>query len=84
MSTPILAMPSGTKEFVILSDALKLGLGCILMHHEKVIAYTFRQLRTHEKNYPTYDLEIVAVIFALKIWPHYLYRVSCEIYIDQN
>lgn len=52
------------------------------MQNGKVIAYASRQLRPHEKNYPTYDLELAAVVFALKIWCHYLYGVTCEVYID--
>ena len=73
ISAPILAMPSGTKGYVIYSDASKLGLGCVLMQHERVIAYAFLQLRTHEKNYSTHDLELAAVIFTVKICWHYLY-----------
>ncbi|KAI3672437.1 hypothetical protein L6452_38525 [Arctium lappa] len=81
-STPILSLPNGTKGFVIFSDASRLGLGCVLMQQGKVIAYASRQLKDHERNYPTHDLELAAVIFALKIWRHYLYGVNdyyCEI-----
>jgi len=67
-SAPILAMPFGTEGYVIYSDASKSGLGCVLMQHGRVIAYASRQLKNHEKNYPTHDLELTAVIFALKIW----------------
>jgi len=66
-SAPILAMPSGSEGYVIYSDALKSGLGCVLMQHGRVITYASRQLRNHERNYPTYDLELAAIIFALKI-----------------
>ena len=83
-SAPVLAMPSGTEGYVIFSDASKSGLGCVLMQHGRVIAYASRQLRNHEKNYPTHDLELAAVIFALKIWRHYLYGVSCDIYTDHK
>ncbi|WRX13019.1 Reverse transcriptase [Theobroma cacao] len=62
------------------SDASKLGLGCILMQNEKVIAYASRQLKKHEMNYPTHDLELAAVVFALKIWRHYLYGERCQIF----
>jgi len=79
-SVPVLAMPSETEGYVIYSDASKSRLGCVLMQHDKVIAYASRQLKNYEKNYPTHDLELAAVIFALKIWQHYLYVVSCEIY----
>ena len=61
-------------------DASRVGLGCVLMQNGKVIAYASRQLRRHELNYPTHDLEMAAVIFALKIWSHYLYGEKCEIY----
>lgn len=83
-SAPVLAMPSGTEGYVIYSDACKQGLGCVLMQHERVIAYASRQLRNHEKNYLTHDLELAAVVFALKIWRHYLYGVSCVIYTDHK
>ena len=54
------------------------------MQNRKVIAYASRQLKTHERNYPTHELELAAVSFALKIWRHYLYGVACEIYTDHN
>ncbi|XP_058106972.1 uncharacterized mitochondrial protein AtMg00860-like [Magnolia sinica] len=65
-SAPVLTLPEGEK-FVVYSDASKLGLGCVLMQNDKVIAYTSRQLKKHEENYPTHDLELAAVVFALKI-----------------
>lgn len=74
-STPTLTLPTEDEDFVIHSDALKLGLGAVLMQKGKVIAYVFRQLKEHEKNYPNHDLELVAVVFALKICRHYLYGV---------
>jgi len=67
---------------VIYNDVSKQELGCVLMQHGRVIAYASRQLRGLEKNYPTHDLELAAVVFALKIWRHYLYGMSCEIYTD--
>ncbi|GFS37755.1 hypothetical protein Acr_00g0053750 [Actinidia rufa] len=78
------ALPSGADGFTIYSDASHRGLGCILMQHGKVIAYASRQLRSHEKNYPTHDLELAAVVFALKIWRHYLYGVTCEVFTDHK
>ena len=60
------------------------GLGCVLMQHGKVIAYASRQLKTHEKNYPTHDLELAAVVFALKIWRHYLYGVHVDVFTDHK
>ncbi|XP_028110422.1 uncharacterized protein LOC114308926 [Camellia sinensis] len=81
---PILTIPSGTEGFVIFSDASYMGLGCVLMQNGKVIAYASRQLRPHEKNYPTHDLELATVVFALKIWHHYLYEAKCEVYINHK
>ena len=65
-------------------DASRVGLGCVIMKHGKVIAYASRQLKKHEHNYSTYDLEMTTVIFALKIWRHYLYGETCEIFIDHK
>ncbi|GJT51496.1 putative reverse transcriptase domain-containing protein [Tanacetum coccineum] len=70
-NAPILALPNGPKDFVVYYDASKLGLGYVLMQRGKVIAYASRQLKIHEKNYTTHDLELGAVVFALKIWRHY-------------
>ncbi|KAG8482854.1 hypothetical protein CXB51_024015 [Gossypium anomalum] len=70
---PVLVQPESGKEFVIYSDASSIGLGCVLMQEGKVVAYASRQLKPHEKNYPTHDLELAAIVFALKIWRHYLY-----------
>jgi len=72
-TTPVLTLPFGMEGFVIYSDASKKGLGCVLMQHGRVISYASRQLKTHETNYPTHDLELAAVIFALRVWRHYLY-----------
>ena len=84
VSAPILALSSRTDGFAIYSDTSHRGLGCILMQHEKMIAYASRQLRPHEKNYPMHDLELAAVVFALKFWHDYLYGVTCEIFIDHK
>ncbi|XP_077251803.1 uncharacterized protein LOC143891031 [Tasmannia lanceolata] len=84
VSAPVLALPTPTGGFVIYSDASKEGLGCVLMQNDKVIAYASRQLKCHEQNYPTNDMELAAVIFALKIWRHYLYGEKCEIYADHK
>ncbi|CEG48695.1 dna rna polymerases superfamily protein, partial [Plasmopara halstedii] len=72
-SAPILSLPEGTDDFVVYCDASIQGLGCVLMQRDKVIAYASRQLKVHERNYTTHDLELGAVVFALKIWRHYLY-----------
>ena len=84
VSAPILTIPESGEKFVIYSDASRQGLGCVLMQNEKVIAYASRQLKPHEKNYPTHDLELPAVVFALKIWRHYLYGEHCKIYTDHK
>ncbi|KAI3723553.1 hypothetical protein L2E82_35208 [Cichorium intybus] len=74
---PILTLPEGSEDFVVYCDASNLGLGCVLMQRGKVIAYASRQLKIHERNYTTHDLELGAVVFALKIWRHYLYGTKC-------
>ncbi|XP_073307193.1 uncharacterized protein [Primulina huaijiensis] len=83
-STPVLILPTEDKEFTIYSDASKEGLRCVLMQERRVIAYASRQLKQHEQNYPTHDLELAAVVFALKIWRHYLYGAKCEIFTDHQ
>ncbi|GJZ12522.1 putative reverse transcriptase domain-containing protein [Tanacetum coccineum] len=77
---PILSLPDGVKDFVVYCDASNQGLGCVLMQRGKVIAYASRQLKIHEKNYTTHDLELGAVVFALKTWRHYLYGTKSVIY----
>nr|GEU50253.1 putative reverse transcriptase domain-containing protein [Tanacetum cinerariifolium] len=72
VSSPVLTLPSGTGGYQIYSDASKKGLGCVLVQHGKVIAYASRQLKPYEENYLTHDLELAVVVFALKIWRHYL------------
>ncbi|KAK1414363.1 hypothetical protein QVD17_16561 [Tagetes erecta] len=84
VSAPVLTLPSGTGGYQIYSDASKKGLGCVLMQHGKVIAYASRQLKPYEVNYPTHDLELAAVVFALKIWRHYLYGETCDIFTDHK
>ena len=71
-TTPVLTLPDIRKDFVVYCDASRQGLGCVLMQEGKVVAYASRQLRKHEENYPTHDLELAAVVHALKIWRHYL------------
>ncbi|GKG22965.1 putative reverse transcriptase domain-containing protein, partial [Tanacetum coccineum] len=71
-SAPILALSEGSKDFVVYCDALLKGYGAVLMQREKVIVYASWQLRTHEENYTTHDLELGAVVFALRLWRHYL------------
>ncbi|GJS96458.1 putative reverse transcriptase domain-containing protein [Tanacetum coccineum] len=83
-SAPILALPEGSKDFVVYRDASHKGLGAVLMQREKVIAYASRQLKVHEKNYTTHDLELGSVVFALKIWRHYLYGTKCIVFTDHK
>ncbi|GJW64787.1 putative reverse transcriptase domain-containing protein [Tanacetum coccineum] len=83
-SAPILALLEGSKEFVVYCDASHKGLGAVLMQREKVIAYASRQLKIHEKNYTTYDLELRSAVFALKIWRHYLYGTKCTVFTDHK
>nr|GEZ21439.1 putative reverse transcriptase domain-containing protein [Tanacetum cinerariifolium] len=79
---PILALPEGNEDFVVYCNASPQGLGAVLMQREKVIAYASRQLKPHEENYTTNDLELGAVVFALKIWRHYLYGTKCTVFVD--
>ncbi|GJU90645.1 putative reverse transcriptase domain-containing protein [Tanacetum coccineum] len=81
---PVLALLDGSEDFVVYCDASRLRLGYVLMERGKVIAYASRQLKIHEKNYTTYDLELGAVVFALKIWKHYLYGTKSVIYTDHK
>jgi hypothetical protein len=80
----VLTLPDIHRDFVIYCDASRQGLGCVLMQEGKVVAYASRQLRTHEQNYPTHDLELAAVVHALRIWRHYLIGNKCEIYTDHK
>ncbi|GJR11559.1 reverse transcriptase domain-containing protein [Tanacetum coccineum] len=81
---PILTLPNGVEDFMVYCDASNQGLGCVLMQRGKVIAYASRQLKTHEKNYMMHDLELGAVVFALKTWRHYLYGTKSVIYMDHK
>ncbi|KAL2240852.1 UNVERIFIED_CONTAM: Transposon Ty3-I Gag-Pol polyprotein, partial [Sesamum indicum] len=83
-SAPILALPSGNGGYVVFTDASRQGLGCVLMQHGRVIAYASRQLRPHEMNYLTHDLELAAIVNALKIWRHYLYGETFQIFTDHK
>ncbi|KAI3505229.1 hypothetical protein L1887_27219 [Cichorium endivia] len=81
---PVLTLPEGMEDMVVYCDASISGLGAVLMQRGRVIAYASRQLKPHEANYPTHDLELGAVVFALKIWRQYLYGVKCTIYTDHK
>ncbi|GJT90317.1 reverse transcriptase domain-containing protein [Tanacetum coccineum] len=80
----ILALPEGSENFVVYCDASHKGLGAVLMQMEKVIAYASRQLKVHEKNYTTHDLELGAIVFILKMWRHYLYGTKCVVFTDHK
>ncbi|GJS38218.1 reverse transcriptase domain-containing protein [Tanacetum coccineum] len=80
----VLALLDGPDDFMVYCDASKQGFWCVLMRRGKVIAYASRQLKKHEKNYTTHDLELGAVVFALKIWRHYLYGTKSVIYTDHQ
>nr|GFA22733.1 putative reverse transcriptase domain-containing protein [Tanacetum cinerariifolium] len=100
VNASILALPEGSKDFIVYCDASNKGLGAMLMQREKVISYALRQLKIHEKNYTTHDLdlgaviheknytshdlELGAIVFALKIWRHYLYGTKCTVFIDHK
>ncbi|GKE72354.1 putative reverse transcriptase domain-containing protein, partial [Tanacetum coccineum] len=83
-SAPILALPEGTKDFMVYCDASLKGYGAVLMQREKVIAYASRQLKVHKENYTTHDLELGAVVFALRLWRHYLYGTKCVVFTDHK
>jgi hypothetical protein len=83
-TTPMLAQPDSSKPFDVYCDASSTRLGCVLMQDNRVIAYASRALRPHEQNYPTHDLELAAVVHALKMWRHYLMGTHCNIFTDHK
>jgi hypothetical protein len=83
-TTPVLILPDVHKPFSVYCDASYTGLGCVLMQEGRVVAHSSWQLKIHEKNYPTHDLELAAVVHALKTWRHYLYGQKCDIYTDHK
>ena len=83
-SAPMLTLLKGTKAFVLYCGASQVGMGCFVMQHSKVITYLSRQLKVHNKNYPTHDLHLTAVVFALKIWSHYLCGVHIDVFTDHK
>ena len=83
-TAPVLSQPDISKSFDVYCDASRIGFGCVLMQEGRVVAYASRQLKRHEENYPTHDLELAAVVHALKIWRHYLLGNHCNIYTDHK
>ena len=83
-SAPILIVSDRGQGYTVYCDASRAGLGCVLMQSGRVVAYGSRQLKNHEQNYPTHDMELAAIVFALKIWRHYLYGEEFEVYSDHK
>ena len=83
-SSPILIVSDRGQGYTVYCDASRAGLGCVLMQSGRVVAYSSRQLKNHEQNYPTHDMELATVVFALKIWRHYLYGEEFEVYSDHK
>ena len=80
----MLTLPKCGENYAVYCDASRVGLGCVLMQICKVIAYASRQLKIHEKIYPTHHLELAAVVFALQLWRHYLYGVHVDVFTDHK
>ena len=83
-SAPILIVPYRGHGYTVYCDASRAGLRCVLMQFGRVVAYGSRQLKNHEQNYPTHDMELATIVFALKIWRHYLYGEQFEVYSDHK
>ncbi|RVW12300.1 Transposon Ty3-G Gag-Pol polyprotein [Vitis vinifera] len=83
-TAPVLITPISGERYTVYCDASKNGLGCVLMQRGRVVAYASRQLKNHEQNYPTHDLELAAIVFALKLWRHYLYGENFEVFSDHK
>ena len=84
VEAPVLIQLTSGRDYTVYSDASRTGVGFVLMQDGKVVAYASRQLQPHEQNFPTHDLELAAVVFALKIWRHYLYGEKCRIFTDHK
>ena len=83
-TTLVLITPVSGEKYSVFCDASRVGLGCVLMQKGRVVAYASRQLKKHEENYPTHDLELATLVFALKLWRHYLYGESLEVFSDHK
>ena len=82
--TPVLMLPDDNNDFVVYNDASQKGMGCMLIQNERIVLYISRQLKSHERNYLIHDLKLVAVVFTLKVWGHYLYERWCQIFSDHH
>ena len=83
-STPIMIVPEHGQRYTVYYDTSRDRLGCVLMQFKRVVAYGSRQLKNHEQNYPTHDLELAAIVFTLKIWLHYLYGEKFEVFSNHK
>ena len=83
-TAPVLTIPVKDGNLVVFTDVSGTGLRCVLLQNQKVVSYASRQLKPHERRYPTHDLELAAVVFALKVWRHYLYGERFELYTDHK
>ena len=83
-SAPILIVPDRGHGYTMYCDALMAGLRCVLMQSGRVVAYGSCQLKNHEQNYPTRNMELATIVFSLKIWLHYLYGEQFEVYSDHK
>jgi len=84
MIAPVLVLPNPREPFEVYCDASKMGLGGLLMQNGQVVAYASKQLKTRDRNYPTHDLELAVVVFALKMWRHYLFGSKFEVFSDHK
>ena len=83
-STPTMIVPKRGQRYTMYCDASEDGLGCVFMQSGRVVAYGSRQLKNHEQSYPTHDMELAAIVFALKVWYHYLYSEQFEVFLDHK
>ena len=81
-SALVRTVTNNLESYMVYIDALGTGLGCVLMQNNMVVAYASCQLKLHEKNYPTHDLKLAVIVFALKIWRCYLYGARFKVYLD--
>lgn len=83
-TTPVLVLLDASESFVVYCDASMMGYGSMLMQKKNMLTYALRQLKVHERNYPTYYLELAVVLFVLKVWRHYLYGSRFEVFSDHK